>query len=63
MFGATWILSFTFGVVVYLLPTIVAALRRKQAMTPILVLNILGGWSVIGWIIALAWAFAPEKQS
>jgi hypothetical protein len=41
----------------YFLPTIVALLRRKkQGGVTILFVNLLFGWTIIGWIIAMAWA-------
>jgi hypothetical protein len=30
-------------------------------MLGIVLLNVLAGWTVIGWIIALVWAFSPDK--
>jgi len=49
------------GVGLYFLPIIVAAVKRKQNMLGIVLLNVLAGWTVIGWIIALVWAFSPDK--
>jgi len=40
----------------YLLPTIVAALRRHRNAPAIAVLNILAGWTLIGWVGALVWS-------
>lgn len=47
--------------VVYLLPTWVAIIRGKRAMFAILVLNVLLGWSLIGWIVALVWSLTPDR--
>ena len=63
MISFVWIVGFTISITVFMLPTIVAALKHKKTIKPILVLNILGGWTVIGWIVALVWAFAPDNQS
>lgn len=41
---------------VYLLPTVVAAAREHHQGGAIAVLNILLGWTVLGWIAALVWA-------
>ena len=57
-------ICFPFGLVgvgLYFLPIIVAAVKRKQNMLGIVLLNVLAGWTVIGWIIALVWAFSPDK--
>ena len=51
-----WILSLLF----YFLPAFLA--RHKRNFTGILVLNILAGWTFIGWIIALVWAVSSEPE-
>jgi hypothetical protein len=44
------------GLVMYFLPTIIAAIRSKRDTLAIFLLNLFLGWSVIGWIVALIWA-------
>ena len=44
----------------YFLPAFLA--RNKSNFTGVLVLNILAGWTFIGWIIALVWALSAEPQ-
>jgi len=44
---------------IYFLPTGVAIGRKGR--DGIIMLNLLLGWTVIGWIIALVWALAAEK--
>lgn len=41
---------------VYMIPTIIAFLRYHHQIGPILVINLLLGWSFIGWVVALAMA-------
>lgn len=41
---------------IYTLPTIVAALRSHRSIFRIALVNILLGWSLIGWVIAFIWA-------
>lgn len=48
--------------VVYLLPTWVAVVRGKRAMFAIFVMNLLLGWSLIGWVIALVWSLIPDQR-
>jgi hypothetical protein len=43
---------------VYLLPTFIAGWRRNPRTTAIFVLNIFLGWTFLGWVAALVWAFA-----
>jgi len=46
-----------FGVVMlYFLPFALAKWRKHPASDGILVVNLLLGWTVLGWIVALAWA-------
>jgi hypothetical protein len=40
----------------YCLPGIVALLRHHHNTLAIALLNLLLGWTVLGWIIALVWA-------
>jgi hypothetical protein len=42
----------------YFLPSIIG--HRKQAFAGILVVNLLFGWTVVGWIVALIWACVAE---
>ena len=44
------------GMVGYMLPTIVPALRRHPQLLAIFRINFLLGWTVIGWIGALVWS-------
>lgn len=45
---------------VYFLPAIVAKMRNNKDFTAILVLNIFLGWTLLGWVVALVWAFKTE---
>ena len=46
----------------YFLPTIIAILRRKANTGGIFVLNLLLGWTLIGWIAALVWSLSADAQ-
>lgn len=41
---------------VYLLPGIIAASRKHHNAAAIFILNLLLGWTVLGWIASLVWA-------
>jgi len=43
-------------VVVYVLPSIVAVARRVPSVGSVIVVNIFLGWTLIGWVVALALA-------
>jgi len=51
---------FGFGLVLYFLPSIIAVARSKRDTTAIFVLNLLLGWTAIGWVIALVWALKTD---
>lgn len=44
---------------VYFLPSIVG--RQKRNFGAIFALNLLLGWTVIGWVVALVWALTKEN--
>ena len=45
----------------YLLPVIVAGNRHHPQTGPIAVVNVLLGWTLLGWVVALAWAVSQVK--
>jgi len=58
-------IGFPFGLIglgIYFLPTIIAAVRQTRSILGIVLLNIFGGWTFIGWIIALVWALVGEAK-
>ena len=48
------------GVALYLLPSIVARQVQHHNVVAIVVLNVLLGWTLLGWIGALVWALKPS---
>ena len=48
--------------VVYFVPTFIAYNRRAAGKTGILILNILTGWTGLGWMASLIWACAAKKE-
>jgi hypothetical protein len=57
--AAVLLTVFTLG---YCLPLAVAMCRRCEKTGGIACVNILTGWTVIGWIAALIWAFVDNPQ-
>lgn len=49
------------GLIIYLLPTLIAASRKHRNTGAIFALNLLLGWSLIGWIAALVWSFTNQS--
>jgi hypothetical protein len=51
-----------FGVPFYFMPTIVAIIRKHQNAPAIAILNFLVGWTGIGWIVSIVWAFTESRS-
>jgi hypothetical protein len=51
------------GALLYLVPWVVACRRHVYAQAGIIVLNLLLGWTVLGWVGALIWAVRAETES
>ena len=47
---------------VYFAPALVAYQRGHENITAIFVLNVLLGWTFVGWVIALVWAFTNNNR-
>ena len=47
----------------YLLPTFMAFLRSRNSRWGILMVNVLLGWTVVGWVVAFAWALFGRRES
>jgi uncharacterized protein with PQ loop repeat len=41
----------------YFLPALIASSYKRKNTTAIFVLNFLLGWTGLGWVLALIWAF------
>ena len=50
------IVFFVGGFVMYFVPGIWAAIKKKKNAGAIALVNFFFGWTVIGWIVALIWA-------
>jgi hypothetical protein len=47
----------------YLIPTIVAVIRKVPNMGSVIVINLLLGWTLVGWVVALAMAARSQTQA
>jgi RNA polymerase subunit RPABC4/transcription elongation factor Spt4/uncharacterized membrane protein YqaE (UPF0057 family) len=54
MWPTFWILVI---LAIYFAPSMVAASRRHNSGAAIFALNLLLGWTVLGWIAAIVWAY------
>ena len=55
------ILFILFVFVIYFLPMLVAWKRKTSKRDGIALLNLLLGWTFLGWVIALVWAVSDSK--
>jgi hypothetical protein len=64
-FGSSvlWCLVRVLAILAYFFPTIAASRYQHPRRIEILYLNILLGWTVVGWVIALQWALQASKRS
>jgi 4-amino-4-deoxy-L-arabinose transferase-like glycosyltransferase len=64
--GMQWfafLLVGTIGFLSYFLPSICAFMRHHPQKISILLLNFFLGWSIVGWVIALVWAFKKAEPA
>lgn len=57
-----WLLM-VIAVALYFMPTIVAGYRHHNSLFLIVVLNILFGWTMLGWLLLLVWACFGDQHS
>jgi cytoskeletal protein RodZ len=58
--GSEWLFMILFPL--YFLPSIIASTRKSSNTTGIILLNLFLGWTIIGWITALIWAFSSGSK-
>jgi hypothetical protein len=51
-----------FGIGLYFLPAIIAALRHTHNATGILLLNLFFGWTCVGWFVVLIMALTSQPR-
>jgi hypothetical protein len=47
--------------VLYFLPTIIALFRRSRLTVPLVLVNLVLGWTLIGWVVALVVVCWPDR--
>ena len=48
-------------IALYFLPTVIVILRKHHNAGSISVLNLLLGWTFIGWVVALVWSASAKR--
>jgi hypothetical protein len=46
----------------YFMPTVIASLRHSQHTGTIFIVNLVFGWTVLGWLAALIWAIVETPK-
>lgn len=45
----------------YFAPAIIAGVRHHRQLGPIIAIDLLAGWTVIGWVVALAMSLSATR--
>ncbi len=53
---------FVISLFVYFLPTTFAEVRKHTKTSSIFVINLFLGWTLIGWVICLAWSLSENNN-
>lgn len=56
------VVFFISAVALYFAPTITAAKREHPNKNSIIALNVLLGWTVLGWVASLVWAYSAKSH-
>jgi len=59
--GALLILAFTVLPVLYMLPTLIGAVRRVDGLALVFLVNLIGAPTGVGWLGAMILAFGPKR--
>lgn len=60
--GGLLILAFTVLPVLYMLPTLVGAIRRVDGLALVCLVNLIGAPTGVGWVGAMIMAFGPKRH-
>jgi hypothetical protein len=55
-------LAYVGALALYLTPSIIADVRGRKNTLAVTIVNVLLGWTIIGWFAALAWARHPVSD-
>jgi hypothetical protein len=59
--GVEILLVVVFGLAVYFVPTIIAWNKRQGSS--VMIVNLVFGWTIVGWVGALAWALMNDPPA
>ena len=55
------LLLFVIGTLVFFLPTIIAY-DKQCVVLPVFLINLIAGWTLVGWLVALVWAITDDTR-
>lgn len=58
----SWMPILAFPALLYFVPVFVAAAHKPRVTTAVFIVNLLLGWTFVGWALALAWAAGSDKN-
>ena len=50
------------GAILYFVPTVLAWWMHVKSARAIFYVNLVFGWTIVGWIVALMWAMAERNE-
>lgn len=62
-FGQSFLIATVIGVALYFLPTIIARTRDMASGGGLFWVNLLFGWTMIGWVLCLFWALLGRTRA
>ncbi len=54
------LLALVVAAVIYFIPALIAHQNKKKNASAIFMLNLLAGWTFIGWVVAIVWAVTKD---
>jgi|KBSMisStandDraft_5_1062788.scaffolds.fasta_scaffold1972818_1 hypothetical protein len=60
--GLALLLLVVLAIAFYFLPTIIAMVREHNNASSIALTNFFFGWTVVGWVVSLVWAFSDNRR-
>ncbi|WP_255448362.1 superinfection immunity protein [Telmatospirillum sp. J64-1] len=50
------LMALALGLIIYFIPTVIAIERKHPSWGSVIAVNIFLGWTLLGWVAALAWS-------
>jgi hypothetical protein len=59
--GSLVVLLLVVAALFYFVPSVIAIVRHHSQTIPIVAVNILLGWTFLGWVVAFIWSLSADK--